>query len=118
MRSTLFCLAVVCALSAMMAGSVLAVGMVSVGEGKCDCPSLVAKGVVPDTINRLKETLVFMKLAPVLDRIAGEIKAMLGQFGARAKHEWAQKEVSPPKPKAKKPKKKKKKRVKVPPTAK
>ena len=71
-----------------MAGTVQAVGFAPAGKEKCNSSSLEAAGVVPDTLNRFKETLVFLKLGSVVDRIAGEIKSVLSQFGVQTTHHW------------------------------
>lgn len=76
------------ALLVSMAGAVHAVGFVPQGKEKCNSSSLEAAGVVPDTLNKFKDTLVFLKLGSVVDRIAGEIKSILSQFGIQTKHHW------------------------------
>ncbi|GEM_PF-2476055 len=78
----------VCLLLVSMAAAVQAVGVVPLGKERCKSSSLEAEGILPDTLNRFKETLVFLKLGSVVDRIAGEIKAVLSQFGVQTTHHW------------------------------
>ncbi len=64
--------------------SAQAVGYDVAGKEKCVCSPLVARGIYPDTLNNLKEALVLPKLGFLAERLAQEIKAILGQFGVQS----------------------------------
>lgn len=104
-----------------------AVGYDVVGKEKCSCDPLVARGALPDTVNKLHEALFVPKIAFILDRIAVEGRAMLAQFGAGAQPEVQETAAAPssteavvapkervPRPAKKRPKKRKRK---IPPRA-
>lgn len=59
-----------------------AVGFQVVGKEECKCSPLVARGIVPDTLNKLKEAFVFPSLVVAVERVAGEFRAVVSQFGA------------------------------------
>jgi hypothetical protein len=102
-----------------------AVGYDVLGKEKCSCDPLVARGVLPDTANKLWEVLFIPKLGFILDRIAVEGKAMLAQFGAAEQPEVqattsapsGTETVAAPKERVHRPAKKraKKRRLKIPP---
>jgi hypothetical protein len=81
MRSFTIAVVVTLALAAACVGNVHAVGLYAVGKEECNCSSLVARGIVPDTLNKLHEALLFPQLAMVLDKIAVGIQGMLAQTG-------------------------------------
>jgi hypothetical protein len=126
-----FILSVFCVLlTVSMLGTAGAAGYVAAGKERPDCPSLVARGVYPDTLNKLQEALVFPRLGFAIERLAEEIRAVLDQFGTRvALDSRGQISVEPaptepqerveeekkPAPTEKKPVKKR--RIKVPPRA-
>jgi hypothetical protein len=126
-----FILSVFCVLlTVSMLGTADAAGYVAAGKERPECPSLVARGVYPDTLNKLKEALVFPRLGFAIERLAEEIRAVLDQFGTRvALERRGQISVEPalrelqerveeekkPAPTHKKPVKKR--RIKVPPRA-
>lgn len=60
-----------------------AAGFYVVGKEDCKCSPLVARGIVPDTLNKLKEAFVFPSLVVVVERVAGEIKSIVSQFGVK-----------------------------------
>jgi hypothetical protein len=62
-------------------GNVHAVGLYAVGKEECNCSPLVARGIIPDPLNKLKEALLLPQMAMVLDKIVVEIKGMIGQVG-------------------------------------
>ncbi len=132
-------LAVVFAVSTICLGNAGAAGLVAVGSESCDCPSLVARGIVPDPLNRLADMLYFPRVASALDSVAVEVRSMLTPAETETtvepeeeakeskekstleeKPEPPAKEAIKPSEKkkpvahAKKPSQKKKKRVKVP----
>ncbi len=72
-------LAVVFALMSLCLGSAGAAGLVAVGKETCDCPSLVARGIIPDPLNRLADMLYFPQVASALDSVAVEVRSMLAQ---------------------------------------
>lgn len=59
-----------------------AVGLYAVGKEQISCSPLVARGIVPDTWNKLSEALLAPRISWALDRLAVEIKTVLSQFGA------------------------------------
>ena len=69
------------ALAAACVGNVHAVGVYAVGKEQCNCSPLVARGIIPDPLNKLHEVLLFPQLAMILDKIAVGIKDMVGQVG-------------------------------------
>ncbi len=77
-------------LAAVFAGQSHAVGLYVVGKEDCDCSPLVAKGIVPDTLNKLKEAFLIPHLAYALDKLAQEIQAMLVSAGAPAATAYAE----------------------------
>jgi len=132
-------LSVVFALMALFLGNAGAAGLVAMGKEPCDCPSLVARGIIPDPLNRLADMLYFPQVASALDSVAVEVRSMLAQpdEGATVEPEEEAKEPKekstieekPEKPakeairpsakkkavaQSKKPTQKKKKRVKMP----
>jgi hypothetical protein len=80
MRSIFIAVVSICVATALM-GNAFAVGLYVVGKEDCDCSPLVAQGIVPDTLNKLKEAFLFPQMASVLDRIGQEVRAMLAGFG-------------------------------------
>ncbi len=83
MRSLIVALAVCTMFLSALAGRAQAVGFNVVGKEDCKCSPLVARGIVPDTLNNLKEAFVFPSLFVVVERMAGEIKAIVSQFGVK-----------------------------------
>jgi hypothetical protein len=83
MRSLVVALAVCTMFLSALAGRAQAVGFDVVGKEDCKCSPLVARGIVPDTLNKLKEAFVFPSLFVVVERMAGEIKAIVSQFGVK-----------------------------------
>ncbi len=81
MRSFIIAVLVTIALAAACVGNVHAVGLYAVGKEECNCSSLVARGIIPDTLNKLHEALLLPQLAMVLDKIAVGIKDMVAQTG-------------------------------------
>ncbi|MEJ2718693.1 MAG: hypothetical protein P8182_16440 [Deltaproteobacteria bacterium] len=79
----------------LLVGNALAVGVSSVGREECACPELVAAGVIPDTLNRVTRIVQFLNPASVVDRISGEIKAILGQFGVETIHRTERLRIKP-----------------------
>jgi hypothetical protein len=81
MRSLIIAVLVTIVLAAAGVGNVHAVGLYAVGKEECNCSALVAKGIIPDTLNKLHEALLLPQLAMVLDKIAVGIKDMVSQTG-------------------------------------
>jgi hypothetical protein len=61
-----------------------AVGYDIAGKEKCVCSPLVSRGLVPDTLNSFTEALVFPRFGFLAERLALEVKAILGQFGIKS----------------------------------
>jgi hypothetical protein len=73
---------VICLFSAVsLTGNAGAVGLQALGKEECACDPLIARGIVPDTLNKLKLAFVFPEFGIALDRFAVDVKAILGQFG-------------------------------------
>jgi hypothetical protein len=83
MRRFAIALVVSCVLGICSAGSADAVGFYVVGKEDCQCSPLVARGIVPDTLNKLKEAFFFPQVGVVLENFASEVRAMLYQAGSR-----------------------------------
>jgi hypothetical protein len=81
MRSFTITVLVAIALATVYVGNVHAVGLYAVGKEECNCSTLVARGIVPDTLNKLHEALLLPQLAMILDKIAVGIKDMVAQTG-------------------------------------
>lgn len=81
MRSFTIAVLVAIALATAFVGNVHAVGLYAVGKEECNCSALVARGLIPDTLNKLHEALLFPQLAMVLDKIAIGIKDLVSQTG-------------------------------------
>jgi len=81
MRSSLISVAVICLLAVFLANDAEAVGLTAVGKEDCVCSPLVERGIVPDTLNKLKLAFEFPQLSMVLDRLALDVRGILGQFG-------------------------------------
>ncbi len=69
--------AVVFAVFAFFLGNAGAAGLVVMGHEPCDCPSLVARGIIPDPLNKLADMLYFPQVASALDCVAVEVRSML-----------------------------------------
>jgi hypothetical protein len=78
-----------------LVGNAFAVGISAAGREECTCPELVAAGIVPDTLNRLTLMVQLVNPASVLDKISGEIKAILSQFGVEATHQRETPQIKP-----------------------
>jgi hypothetical protein len=119
MRSIVAAAAVCLLLSWGLAGNAVAVGLQAVGKEPCNCDPLVARGIVPDTVNKLKSALDFPQISVVLDRLALDVRTVLSQFGSgapsngapelTAKAEPPEKVTAKPPPEIKPPAKPKKK---------
>lgn len=83
MRSLVVAVTVCIMIAGALAQRSEAVGFEVVGKEDCKCSPLVARGIIPDTLNKLKEAFVFPSLFVVVERVAGEIKAITSQFGAK-----------------------------------
>jgi outer membrane biosynthesis protein TonB len=81
MRSFIIAVMVTIALAAAFVGNVHAVGLYAVGKEQCNCSPLIARGIIPDPLNKLHEALLFPQLAMILDKIAVGIKDMVSQVG-------------------------------------
>jgi hypothetical protein len=75
-------IAVLCIVLAAVASQSHAVGLYVVGKEDCNCSPLVARGIVPDALNVLKEAFLFPQLTYALDRLAQEVQTMLVQIGS------------------------------------
>ncbi len=65
-------------------GQSQAVGLYVVGKEDCNCSPLVARGIVPDTLNLLTDALLFPHIAVALDKVALEIQSVLSGLTAPA----------------------------------
>jgi hypothetical protein len=78
-----------------LVGNAFAVGMSAVGREDCTCPELVTAGIIPDTLNRVTLMAQWINPASVVDRISGEIKAILSQFGVETTHQPERPRIKP-----------------------
>jgi len=81
MRSIVIVAAVFVALATVWVGNAQAVGLYAVGKEDCDCSPLTARGIVPDTLNKLQEAFLLSHIAAALDKVAVEIRGMVDQIG-------------------------------------
>ncbi len=72
-------LTVVFALTAPFLGNAGAAGLVARGAEQSECSSLVARGIIPDPLNRLADMLYFPQVASALDSVAVEVRSMLAR---------------------------------------
>ena len=131
MRSLLFSMLIAAVCVSLFTGAASAVGVYVAGKEECKCSPLVARGMVPDALNKLTEVPVWAALSAVVERVAVELRSMLGQFGTEASLRESEPEIKPlakvePEPVRTKEKEKaaltkktkKHKKVKLPPTVK
>ncbi|MBI5251535.1 MAG: hypothetical protein HY912_18755 [Desulfomonile tiedjei] len=81
MRSIVIAVAICVALTTVWIGNAQAVGLYVVGKEDCNCSPLVARGIIPDPLNKLKEAFLLSHIASALDKMAIEIKGVFDQFG-------------------------------------
>jgi len=81
MRSVVITGVMVCLLAGAFVEDAKAVGYYVVGKEECRCSSLVQRGVVPDTVNKLQEAFVFPRVADYLEMLAMDMKGFFAQFG-------------------------------------
>jgi|GEM_PF-1158645 len=60
-----------------------AAGMYTPGKEDCACPSLVAEGTVPDTLNTLADIPRALRVAELLEFVSDGVKTFLQQAGAQ-----------------------------------
>jgi hypothetical protein len=82
MRSIVAAAAVWLLLAWALPGNTLAVGLQAVGKEPCNCDPLVARGIVPDPVNKLKSAVDFPQISGALDRLAADVRTFLAQFGS------------------------------------
>ncbi len=85
MRSLFIAVVSFCVLFATL-GTSHAVGLYVVGKEDCNCSPLTERGIVPDTLNTLKEAFVLPQLVAALDRIGIEVKNFISSIGAPPAH--------------------------------
>lgn len=120
MRSLCVCTLLCCIAAFACTDSTLAVGLYTPGKDELKSSTVENAGKVPDVLNKLAEALVFPSVFRALDKVAGEIKAILGQFGVKTSEHHPLPELKPePKPiaKAKVKKPRRFKKIKRPPRA-
>lgn len=82
MKPVVMALLMTVAVNVFFASHVGAVGLYAVGKEQISCSPLVARGIVPDTWNKLSEAFLAPQISWALDRLAVEMKSLLNQFGA------------------------------------
>ena len=119
MRSVCFCTLLCCVAVFACVEHAPAVGYSIPGKDECSPTGLEARGKVPDVLNRLADAFVFPSVFRALDKLAGEVKAVLGQFGVKTSHHYPLRDTETKlKSRAKKIKKPRRfKKVKRPPRA-
>ena len=78
------------ALVAGVYGTAHSVGYKVVGKEDVVCSPLVARGVIPDSLNLFVEAVRFPKLAQAVDGLAVEIRSFADQFAAPPESEVAE----------------------------
>ncbi len=111
MRSLCACTLLCCMVALACANSTFAVGLYTPGKEPCKPGSIGSTGKVPDVLNQLTEAFVFPSVFRALDKLAGEIKAILGQFGVKTSRHHPVEDVIP-EPKASAQKSTKPRRIK------
>jgi len=81
MRSIVAAAAVCLLLAWALAGNAAAVGLQAVGKEPCSCDPLVGRGIVPDTLNKLKSAVDFPQIPVFLDYLAADVRTVLSQIG-------------------------------------
>jgi hypothetical protein len=81
MRSFSIAAVVIIALATACVDRSYSAGTYVVGKEECNCSPLIARGIIPDPLNKLSEALLLPQVAMVLDKIVVGIKDMMGQFG-------------------------------------
>lgn len=95
-----------------------AAGMYVPGKEDCTCSPLVKQGLMPDTLNKLAQAFYFPSVARAVDTLAGEVKAILSQFGIQtAPHLPEAKPTASVEPKKETKSRTKARRIKRPPLA-
>ncbi len=82
MKSLVMALVMTVAFNVFYASQAGAVGLYAVGKEQISCSPLVARGIVPDTWNKLTEALLVPQISWALDKLAVEMKTVFSQFGA------------------------------------
>lgn len=76
MRYLFVATAFIALLAAGSATFVQGAGLVAVGREGCDCSPLVARGIVPDTVNKLHLAVYFPEMAGAVERFAEEFRTV------------------------------------------
>jgi hypothetical protein len=63
-------------------GTARSAGYQVVGKEDCDCSSLVARGVYPDTLNKLHQAVYFPTVISAVDRVAMDLKSVVTHLAA------------------------------------
>ena len=61
-------------------GTAGAAGYQVVGKEACDCSPLVARGVYPDTLNKLHQAVYFPTVIAAVDQVAMDLKSVVTHF--------------------------------------
>jgi outer membrane biosynthesis protein TonB len=77
MEMRYFIVLVVSVVSTVFLGNAGAAGLVAMGSEPSDCSPLIARGIIPDPLNRLADMLYFPQVASALDSVAVEVRSML-----------------------------------------
>jgi len=73
-------LGLVFAFLAVSLGNANSAGLYVVGKEPCDCSPLIARGIIPDPLNRLHDMLYSPQVAAALDSVAVEVRSMVTQL--------------------------------------
>ncbi len=63
-----------------LTGTAGAAGYQVVGKEECTCSPLVARGVYPDTLNKLHQAVYFPTLIAAVDQVAMDLKSVVTHF--------------------------------------
>jgi hypothetical protein len=63
-----------------LSGTAGSAGYQVVGKEECDCSPLVARGVYPDTLNKLHQAVYFPSVISVVDQLAMDLKSFVTHF--------------------------------------
>lgn len=82
------------ALVPALVGTAFPAGYQVVGKEPCDCSSLVARGIYPDTLNKLHDAVYFPTVLAAVDHVAMDLKSVVTHLAAAPSAEAQESGVS------------------------
>lgn len=65
-----------------LVGTALSAGYQVVGKEPCNCSPLVARGIYPDTLNKLHDAVYFPTVLAAVDQVAMDLKSVVTHLAA------------------------------------